>query len=354
MKPPRHLPCLASIAVGLAFAATVLAGGRALEDPPRAGKPAEARSPDEPPPPAAASRGRRIWIAPHLGVDRIFAPGAKWERAKTKVDVFKFYVDPVRDYPPEMLARAVATLRAAGIAIAVEAGGLRGFQCDGRKMANLELRKLEALFRAGGRLDFLVLDAPFGYSLATGSRGNCGYTPERAVRELVAYVETVRARLPEVRIGIIEPVPWYEVEEYGTSLPNVRWGDLLEILALLLDALEERGERLDFFHADSPYSYNERLRDREGWEKLRTVQEFVQARGVRFGLIYNTAMGGGSSDRQFFVETMRGLARFEQAGGEPDDFVVQTWYRHPEEVLPENKTYTFFYLVNKFADRLER
>jgi len=305
-------------------------------------------------PESAAAAPRRVWMAPRHGIEDLFAPGAKWERAKSRVQVFKFYIDDLRNFREGLLPRAVATLRDAGIEIAVEAGGLREFACDGEKMARLELLHMAPLLAAGGTIRYLVLDAPFGYTLSTGLPGNCGWDPSRAVRELVKYVGGVKAALPEVKIGFIEPVPWYRVGKFPTSDSRNDFGDLLEIIALAFDTLREEGHPLDFFHADSPFGYNERLGDRKGWEKLRAIEDLVRARGGRFGLIYNSNVGGGSSDRTFYIETMRGIERFEAAGGRPDDYILQSWYSHPKETLPENKTYTFCYLVNRFVDRLDR
>jgi hypothetical protein len=175
--------------------------------------------------------------------------------------------------------------------------------------------------------------------------------------EIVEYMQAIHAAYPNVKIGMNEPIPWYWWESYpehmGRSAP-----DLKECVDALLAAVEAAGEKLWFFHADSPFEYSESPpAGFDGWAKLVAIQDYVQSRGLSFGLYHNSSEGGQNSDKVFFERTLLGLDRLIAAGGDPEHFVVQSWYPHPDASMPEEPTplpqnegdvYPFTYLMKEF------
>jgi len=183
--------------------------------------------------------------------------------------------------------------------------------------------------------------------MASGSPNPCGYTTEEAAEQLLLYMKTIHRRFPEVKIGLIEPVSWYTVGNFPNHAGEY-YGDLPLLLDTILPILAEGGESLEFFHADSPFDYTEELYGGQGWAKLKALQDFVQSKKMRFGLIFNSDRAGRISDELFFHETLLSKAKFAHAGGDPDDLILQSWYSHPREWLPEDEPYTYTYLLNKF------
>ena len=48
---------------------------------------------------------------------------------------------------------------------------------------------------------------------------------------------------------------------------------------------------------------------------------------------------------EIFVETVK------EHRGVVDDVLIESWYQHPQALLPEDQPYTFMYLVKKFIER---
>lgn len=273
----------------------------------------------------------------------IFLSNSLPELAQEGLDVFKFYIGNLYDdsFP---LNEAVKTLNQSKIAIAIEAGGLRDWDCSGRNLALEEMQAFRRIKEAGGTVEYIALDSPFAHTLKNGMPNACNFTLEEASYQLAAYIRTVRSYFPDVKIGIIEPVPWYTVQEFQNN-NDVNYGDLIELLDTSLTILDKRGQEITFFHADSPYEYNLYLSRGQGWSKMRKLQEIAQSRGLRFGLIFNSERGGGISDQRFFEETLLSWQNHVNTGQIPDDIILQSWYWYPREWLPMDKPYTYTNLL---------
>ena len=283
--------------------------------------------------------GEVLWTGPSFNRwSELYTPGAVWPSVQARTHVVKLYIDDIYSASTQSLQQVISTLNAAHIAVAVELGGLRDWDCSGADLARIELNGLNKLVAAGGAISFLAMDSPFGHTLSTSIPGNCGYSPQQVSDELVVYLRVVHQAMPWVSIGLIEPVPWYSV---GALPPNSgnNYGDLPQILDVFLTTLAQQRERLDFFHADSPYDYDQANPD--GWNKLLALQQVVRGHGLRFGLIYNSDAGGRAGDQEFHDQTLAALQAFKNVGGNPDDFIVQSWYPYPATMVPEDQPYSF-------------
>jgi hypothetical protein len=287
-----------------------------------------------------------LWIGPNPAQwSDLYAPRAMWPTVQSRTHVVKLYVDDINEAAPDALQDVVRTLNAAHIAAAVEVGGLRDWDCDGGSLAAIEIAKLDKLVAAGAAVSFLAMDSPFGHTLATGGPGNCGYSLRQVAEQLSVYIGTVQGRYPHVVMGLIEPVPWYSVGQYPPN-PGENFGDLPQLLDTLVTVLGEHGQAIEFFHADSPYDYDQAHPD--GWHKLVALEGAVRSHGLRFGLIYNSDDGGNSGDQPFHDQTLAALQAFKDAGGHPDDLIVQSWYPFPSLMVPEDQPYTFTNVAKDF------
>ena len=264
------------------------------------------------------------------------------------LDVYKFYIGNVYDtsFP---LEEAIEELKQAKIAIGIEAGGLRDWNCSGIGLALHEYQAIRRIVNYGGKVDYIALDSPFAHTLASGMPNACNFTPEEASYQLSAYIRTIRIYSPAVKIGIIEPVPWYTVGKFPNNYGN-NFGDLIYLLDTLLSVLEEQGQEIAFFHADSPYDYNISVYKDQGWDKLRELQEQVQNRGLRFGIIYNSELAGETSDEVFFDETKLFWKNHMETGEIPDDIILQSWYWYPRSWLPIDEPYSYSNLLRFILD----
>jgi hypothetical protein len=197
---------------------------------------------------------------------------------------------------------------------------------------------LSKFVAAGGAISYLDLDSPFGHTLTAGEPGNCGYSLTQVATQLLTYVQLQRAALPGVQIGLIEPVPWYSVGAYAPN-PGNDYGDLPQLLDTLTTVLASGGQHIDYFHADSPYDFDQA--NPNGWNKLVALAAAVRGHGLRFGLICNSDFGGNNGDQLFHDQTLASFAAFKAAGGRSDDIMVQSWYPYPSAMAPETQSYTF-------------
>lgn len=306
---------------------------------------------------AGAQVTHQYWMCPNTNTPdfkSMFDIGAAWTHLKRSDDVFKMYIGTLTSADNAFIDKAIASLNAAGIKFAVEAGGLRPFSgCGslaGETHATTELVSFNKWLARGGTIDYIAMDSPINTMIAGGAPGNCGLSVYQAANELADYMYAVRQVIPNVKFGWIEPVPWYTVPPYPNH-PGNNYGDLIKTMDTVLRVLNIRGEQLEFFHADSPYDYSENAVT-QGWKKLKVVEDHVRSKGLRFGLIFNTDIGGNTSDSMFYAQTMDGWPKYTAQNGNPDDIIVQSWYQLPTLSMPENQRYTFTLTADKFFDQV--
>jgi hypothetical protein len=266
----------------------------------------------------------------------LFAPNAPWPKAAERTNVFEFWGWAVNEPNASMaeVRREVGALNARGIAISTQVSvltpagcgqGVEGF--DGNLQADLDT--IGRIAAAGGTVRFLSMDEPFYYASLYNGPHACHWSAQRVAREVAAYVRAIHAKYPAIQIGDIEPWPAGSWDDYA------RW----------LDAYRSAsGAEFPFFHVDlDPNATG------AGWpEQLRTIQSAVDARGVRFGIIY---IGDDKqTDAAWVAEAQSIVDAYEvEGGGRPDDAIFQSWVDHPDYALPETKPDTFTHLVADYA-----
>jgi len=280
--------------------------------------------------------GQLIWLGPNIWTG-LYVPGAQWTTVQARTHVLKLYL---RDIAPDTssLVPIATTLNQAHIAVAIESGGLRAGNCSGAQVGAVDRDHINKFVLAGGAISFIALDEPFANSIASGAVPNCGYTVAQAATELVTEIHIMREAFPGVEIGLIEPVPSYSVGVYPSN-SGTGYGDLPQLLDTFLSTLDQAHERIDFFHADAPYDYDQALPS--GWQKLVALEQVVRAHGLRLGLIYNSEAGGQAGDQPFHDQTLAAVVAYQAAGGNPDDLIVQSWYSHPSAMVAEDQPNTF-------------
>ena len=110
----------------------------------------------------------------------LFQPGADWEAAASRTNVFKFYVQWVLSASEPDLRLAVGALNQRGISIAVETAGLTTGECGANTegflphATGVALAVARRIRSAGGTLSYLTFDEPL-----TFAPGACGWTASR-------------------------------------------------------------------------------------------------------------------------------------------------------------------------------
>ena len=120
----------------------------------------------------------------------------------------------------------------------------------------------------------------------------------------------------------------------------------LQALQAVYAALLEAGQKMDFLEIDYPFNYYREVRTRKGdveiqnAAKLSHIENWCLKHGIQFHLVVN-AEPRKAGGKGFYDLTYEYVQRLHKDKIYPDSFIFQSWYKQPEEHLPESKKYTF-------------
>ena len=103
---------------------------------------------------------------------------------------------------------------------------------------------------------------------------------------------------------------------------------------------------------DNPYDYAigeassnqySLIRDIDFMLRLRDLEEYVEGQGLEFNMIYNSARAGNQSsgsNQLYHDETLAFIDAHIAYGATPLRYMIQSWYYHPTQWVPEISGYT--------------
>jgi hypothetical protein len=303
-------------------------------------------TPGAPPPTPDLGHQPLYWFAPlprqrppayHGSLDYLdlFEPEADWDAAASGLQVFKFYGGwAAGDSTDSELRRAIAAVRARGLAVAVELGPLVATDQCGQSVEGFAgeqgvytVRRIESV---GGTVDLIALDEPYFYGHLYDGEQACQWPAEDIARGVGAFIQQVRAVFPDVVVGDIEPLTGP-----GTAAAYRDW---------LATFKAVNGYDLAFLHLDVDWSNST-------WpEQVLAMEGYGRAADVPIGLIYNGNSQDATDEAWLSIAGER-VKRYElEAGGQPDHIVFQSWHDRPDAVLPETDPYTFTGFVRRYFE----
>lgn len=332
-----------------------------------------------------ASTEPQIWMCHHDAWQLGAEPDA-WSQVAERCDVITLYIDRVAKADLEDLRRFAQVVHEHDIAVAIECAGLCDWRARfGDRAAQLsfqdEFRKVERFLTpvseggAGGRIDYLQIDGPFRRMLyqRNGRRmERTGHQDlESAGREFVEVLELWKDAVPGIEFYLLTNFPnWgyrggpgYHGWPY-TGEGTAGWGDYAEILDKALTVTGEVGIPLKGITVDNPYDYaigehrsnQPRATANVDWlARILQLEKDVKARGLRFGLIFNSQRAGSKengSDELYEKETLKYIDLYHKRGGRPDNVIAQSWYHYPTKVVPESTPGTMTHLIGQVAQRV--
>jgi hypothetical protein len=235
-------------------------------------------------------------------------------------------------------------LRQSGISIALDVGGATWKGYGNRDtLVESELRLIERINRLGGDVRYVSLQSILSKKLF--DKGvPVDYPMTQRVADAVEYAKLIRQRFPEVRVGIIDALPSHG-KDYQTAY------------LALAKAFRENGLVLDHVILDLPY---ELVKDHKlglTWTKVRQVENFVKRDvGARFGLIATSRLAGYKSNRDFHHAVLAMLENYSRSGGEPDFYLLASWFPHPDASIPDDvqgANFPAMRTVREFGDSLK-
>ena len=272
----------------------------------------------------------------------------EWQFVSANITQYKFYITPLGRLirsNPELLEKMVKTMSAMDIGIGIEVGIRHGHE-------KLIERTLDPITEMGGRVDYLVTDNVFVKSQHRFPEDYTWESYEEAVEAYATFVAGIKAKYPDIKIGMIEAAfrfYWEDSEKFpveGGSRKN--FGDMRKLLDDVNAACARKGVKLDMLQPE--YSYSRILATPNGWEKLKAMEAYCYERGMDFIFLFNDHEGGTKSDQEFHDNVIHCLNEVQKNGLNPSMGTLQSWYPHPKEELPESKPYTFMHLAKELAE----
>jgi hypothetical protein len=281
----------------------------------------------------------------------MFEPGAhaQWSQARSRLRAFQFYQQNLRSSCATCGANNLGRLLSAvpggafryltdhAIQIGVEAGSVKEHTCDGRQLAQVVIEDIAPIYHTGSHVTFIAMDEPFTAALPVRGDspfGRCNFSIDQTVVQVDAFMDTVRATYPDVRIGLIEPYPYFRVDEIMT----------------FVRALEDNEQTgLEFFRLDYDvrHRYNVDANTRTDLLRLR---DFLNERGIEFEVIVTGY--DGRTDAASVASAMALAYEISGVVGRPHAVVFQDWSADRLGLsttavnLPEQQAGSLTWLVN--------
>ena len=350
------------------------------------------------------SRDAEIWMGGYRP-ESLEVEELDWSFVKQNLDVLELYINMIAYLTPEdHYGPLVEVCNAHNIPIAIQCGyfdwdsELEEFTAPnpkpisdrvrtrmepgvGVETAREEIRKIAHLIEAGGTPAYIVMDGPVRRLMNPGA--DTGRTTpsgedlegfdslDDALDEIIAYMRTWREAYPDVEFILLTNFPnwgWKgEMAYWGSGPDGMFWGDYYPVVKALLERTQAEGLKPAGLRADNPYDFLLGRKDLTGtpwpepikdpatvnWlDRLLELEALVREAGVQFDIIVNSDTGGGTSDELFYRETLEFIDVYQEAGGNADRYVFQSWYPHPEAMGPEDEPYTMTYLMRSAIQRL--
>jgi hypothetical protein len=253
----------------------------------------------------------------------LWKPDAQWADAASKLSVFEINGNPAdisiaKDVSPRGMKLAFAIG-------AFSAGDLGcGFGVEGYDFG---LEPLWSVRDAGGHIDLLVLDEPYAFGVRDQSPGACHFTLEEAAQQASRFTAMVRDYDPTILIGEDEPL-WADI-----SADDI--GNWLDAYAAA------SGHPMAFLHLDPDWTLPD-------WPtRLRAAEDAARQRGVPVAPTYNGS--DATSDAEWTDRAMERAYTYEEvSGGKPDHVTFESWFEHPDYLLPDSDPTTFTGLINRY------
>lgn len=155
-----------------------------------------------------------------------------------------------------------------------------------------------------------------------------------ASAETVSFIARMRKAHPGARLGDIEPYPALNPGEIETAVNAIQKG------------CAEHGVRgLEFFRLDVDWDLMEQ-KTFGSWSEVNQIAAVCRARGIAFSMVFWAAsqprlVKTNSSSLLWRDGLMHQARVFAEAGGRPDELVIQSWLHTPEHAVPETSAETF-------------
>lgn len=281
----------------------------------------------------------------------MFEPASQpqWAQARSRLRAFQFYQQSLRSSCPTCGGNTLGRLLTAvpegafrylteqGIQIGVEAGAVKEHTCSGRQLGEVVVEDMRPIYASGGHVTYIAMDEPFTAALPVRGPspfGRCNFSIDQTVVQVDAFMDRVRERHPEIRIGLIEPYPYFTADEIMTFIRALEDNERVGLAFF----------RLDY---DVRHRYNA---DTNSVADLRRLRDFLAGRGIEMEVIVTGY--DGRTDAPAVASAMALAYEVSGAISRPHAVVFQDWSADRLLLggaavnLPEQQPGTLTWLLN--------
>lgn len=318
-----------------------------------------------------------IWMsATYADMTTLGDAASQWDFVKANVDAVLLHINrvghPAHKYTDERLKALVDALKQNDIQFAVESIGTEYYEpgeSSGEKSAQDQLEKLSVLYKVGGTCHHMTLDGSVNKLMFPEGTAKGIDSVEECVDQMIEFMRIVRKSHPETRIYELTNFPnwgWKGEPAYRTPTGNkMGYGDYFPVLQAIIKKSREAGMPIDGVTVDNPYGYATGVISVEAeakvmedtsvidWmSRVRELEDYVKSEGLEFNLIINDQAGGYTSNEAFYHETIKFYDAYTAAGGSPTRYIIESWYKYPDIVVPEDSGYSLTALTKAIIERV--
>ncbi len=300
-----------------------------------------------------------------------------WPYVSDNVDIVKIYIGDLNENTdPDKVRCFVEALKEKDIKIALEIGGLLDWHAHKGPHAAAysfaeeygQLKPFLELFEEDLDLDFidlLELDCPVRRMLFPFDKKADYHTPREAVAELIKVIRLWQEVLPGADINLITNFPvwgwqgkpaYFSVDGFESG-----YGQYDLVLVEIIRQTDSAGLDIRGITIDNPFDYaismaytnQPQLISSMDWlTRILALEEMARRLGFEVNLIFNSELGGRSSNAMFHKHSLAFIDLYTSRGGNPDGYWLQSWYQYPDKWLPEDEPFTMTNLTREVIERL--
>ncbi len=274
----------------------------------------------------------------------LFTQPEQWAETRSLVTVLGCTANQLtKNFTDDELRVWLPQIEKWGIKLGLEVGAVKEWGTTGQKVFDVQRREWDRLQSLGGKITAIAMDEPL-CCVRKSLKKDDAY----AVEETANFIALVRKNYPDIRIGDIEPYPFFQREE------------LVSFIDALEAKLKQMGVRgLDFFRLDVDWNHftNGNRLYPGNWPDVKKLELACRQRKLPFSLIYWAADYGRmkqlnlADDSTWYVGVMRQGYDYTTVGGAPDEYVIESWVGAPSKAVPETTDWTFARSVHDFCQR---
>ena len=258
----------------------------------------------------------------------------QWSELRLSVGAILYPDWGFRSMSDTELNQWMSKMRALNLTLELEVGVIKPWSSSGEKSFQKDSVVWDRIIKAGGVISAVAMDDPLS---AAVSQVKPPMSVENGVREIAAFVALVHQHYPNIKVGLINPYPFFSPEDTISAVNNLQ-GKLSHMGARGLDFYRMDPNWIAFVLGNHPGS----------WDGMKQIQQYCDSIKLPFSLIYWPAgyprdvklNGDVHDDKLWYKGLMQEGAGYAGTGMKPNQIVIESWVGAPSLTVPESNSLT--------------